>query len=203
MKKKVSLIFSVILTTLLVSSCSSMKTFVSTDLEEEDFIIGKLYEDEMVKEKLYVPPTAKPSAPDEKSTKSSAFEAARKGGQDPKLYSAIAPWIGVPYKYGGTTKQGVDCSAFVGHVYKEAYGITLHRVSRDIQKDVKLIGKNQLREGDIIFFVNSNNKVSHVGIYLHDDMFVHSSTSNGVSISTLSNSYWKKHFFRGGRHPKR
>ena len=80
------------------------------------------------------------------------------------------------------------------------YGATLHRIASDIQQDVKLIGRNQLKEGDIVFFTNSNGKVSHVGIYLKDDMFVHSSTSNGVIISTLENSYWKQHFYKGGRH---
>ncbi|MBR1793325.1 MAG: C40 family peptidase [Bacteroidales bacterium] len=188
-----------ILCLFITASCTSVKNLVSKDLEEEDFIIGKLYEDELVKETPYIPPTVKPNAPGETITKDKAFEEVRKGGKNAQLYEAIAPWIGVPYKYGGTTKQGVDCSAFVGHIYKDAFGVTLHRVARDIQKDVQLIGKNQLREGDILFFVNSNNKVSHVGIYLHDDMFVHASTSNGVSISSLNNSYWKKHFFRGGK----
>ncbi len=176
------------------SSCSTINKVMNTDLAEEDFIIGKLYEDEYVKETPFVPvsPTGKPSA-------SSPFDIARQGGKNPKLYDAIAPWMGTPYLYGGTTKKGVDCSAFVGHVYRDAYGVALHRVANDIQQDVVPVAKADLSEGDILFFVNTNKKVSHVGIYLHDGMFVHSSTSNGVSISTLSNSYWSKHFYRGGR----
>ena len=64
-------------------------------------------------------------------------------------------------------------------------------------KDVK---RDNLREGDVVFFLNSKGNVGHVGIYLRDDLFVHSSTSNGVIISSLENSYWKKHFYKGGRH---
>lgn len=183
---------------LAATSCDTMRRFVSQDLEEEDFIIGKLYEDELVKETPYVPPT-----PQGKPSGGNALDKARAGGKDMKLYAAIEPWMGVPYKYGGTTKQGVDCSAFVGHVYKDAYGIALKRTVNDIKPTVTKISKSQLREGDLVFFVNSHGKPSHIGIYLHDGMFVHSSTSNGVSISTLENSYWSKHFLQGGRHPKR
>ncbi|MBQ0015888.1 MAG: C40 family peptidase [Bacteroidales bacterium] len=180
-----------------MTGCDTVKNFLATDLEEEDFTVGQLYEDELVPEPVYVPPTVKVTDPNKAIF--STFEAARKGGKDAKLYAAIEPWMGVPYKYGGTDKNGVDCSAFVGHIFQDTYHIRLHRTANDIQKDVTPIKISELQEGDIIFFTNSKNKVSHVGIYLHDGMFVHASTSNGVSISTINNKYWSKHIYRGGR----
>ena len=88
----------------------------------------------------------------------------------------------------------------MGNVFKTVYGVSLHRVASDIQKDVTPVKREDLKEGDIVFFVNSKGKVGHVGIYLKEDMFVHSSTSHGVIVSSLENSYWKQHFYKGGRH---
>lgn len=180
-----------------MTSCNAVKQFLSQDLEDEDFIIGQLYADELVEEKPIVPARIANRSTVVASSKS-GIELTAKDNKD--LYTAIDKWYGTPYQYGGCTKEGVDCSCFVGNVYKAVYGITLHRVASDIQKDVKLINRNQLKEGDIVFFSNSNGKVSHVGIYLKDDMFVHSSTSRGVMVSKLSNSYWNAHFYKGGRH---
>ena len=120
-------------------------------------------------------------------------------GDNALLYNAIAAWIGTPYRYGGTTKAGVDCSAFVGHIYKEVYGIQLHRVADDMRKDFTLVSRSELAEGDVVFFTNSKGRVSHVGIYLKDGLFAHSSTSRGVIVSRLDDNYWSKHFYKGGK----
>ena len=87
----------------------------------------------------------------------------------------------------------------MGAVYKEVYGVVLHRTANDMLRDVELITRAQLREGDLLFFTNSKGKVSHVGIYLKDGLFAHSSTSNGVSVSRVDGGYWEKHFYKGGR----
>lgn len=182
---------------ILLASCDVLKGFMSRDLEEEDFIIGQLYVDEMVHE---TPVIARPVQPaSNRSGRTNPLGLTYSDADNQRLYEAINSWLGVPYKYGGTDRNGIDCSAFVGTIYKQVYGVTLHRSANDMLRDVNLITKTQLREGDILFFTNSKGKVSHVGIYLKDQLFAHSSTSNGVSVSSLENVYWTKHFYKGGR----
>lgn len=181
---------------LLLTGCESLKTFMSRDLEDEDFIIGQLYVDEMVAE---TPVIARPVEKPRSTTGSNPLGLTYSEGDNMELYEAINSWLGVPYKYGGTDRNGIDCSAFVGAIYKQVYGISLNRTANDMTRDVSFVSKAQLREGDLVFFTNSKGKVSHVGIYLKDGLFAHSSTSNGVSVSRLDNTYWKKHFYKGGR----
>lgn len=190
---KISLIF---LSIFLFTSCEAVRNFLSRDLEEEDYSVGQLYVDEYVSEVPYVPT---PSAEAKAAGRVNALGIERSPDDNEQLYDAIEAWMGTPYKYGGTTKEGVDCSAFVGHIYQEVYQRRLHRVANDMQQDARLITKSELREGDIVFFTNSKGRVSHVGIYLKDGLFVHSSTSRGVIISRLDDSYWSKHFYKGGR----
>ncbi len=190
---KISLIF---LSIFLFTSCEAVRNFLSRDLEEEDYSVGQLYVDEYVSEVPYVPT---PSAEAKAAGRVNALGIERSPDDNEQLYDAIEAWMGTPYKYGGTTKEGVDCSAFVGHIYQEVYQRRLHRVANDMQQDATLITKSELREGDIVFFTNSKGRVSHVGIYLKDGLFVHSSTSRGVIISRLDDSYWSKHFYKGGR----
>jgi cell wall-associated NlpC family hydrolase len=182
--------------TLLFASCDTVKRFLSTDLEEEDYSLGELYVDEYVKEVPYVPT---PSDEAKAEGRVNALGLERTEGDNETLYNAIQSWIGTPYQYGGTSKSGVDCSGFVGNIYQEVYHRTLHRVANDMQLDCELISKSELKEGDLVFFTNSKGRVSHVGIYLKDGIFAHSSTSRGVIISRLGDSYWSKHFYKGGR----
>ena len=192
------IVFSVVMS-MSLSSCDAIKKFLNTDLQDEDYIVGQLYADEYVKEQPLRPANRGNRPP--AGTPGHTTGIALNDKDNPRLYAAIDSWYGTPYQYGGCTTSGVDCSCFVGNIFKTVYGATLHRTANDIQKDVsKFVGRNDLREGDIIFFTNSNGKVSHVGIYLKEDLFVHSSTSNGVSISSLETNYWKKHFYKGGRH---
>lgn len=180
-------------------SCNAIKKFLSTDLSDEDYIVGQLYADEYVKEAPLKPARRNNGNNQSQATSKTGIELT--ANDNKALYAAIDKWYGTPYQYGGCSTSGVDCSCFVGNIFKTVYGVTLHRVAADIQKDMyKMVGRNALREGDVVFFTNSNGKVSHVGIYLKDDMFVHSSTSNGVIVSSLDNSYWKSHFYKGGRH---
>ncbi len=115
------------------------------------------------------------------------------------LLRFIKEWQGVKYCYGGSTKKCTDCSGFTDNVYLDVYKKTLPRVSRDIYSKCIPIRKYALYEGDLVFFATSgDNTISHVGIYLWDGYFVHASTSKGVTISNLRNSYYMKTFVSGG-----
>jgi cell wall-associated NlpC family hydrolase len=113
------------------------------------------------------------------------------------LYENIDDWYGTRYKLGGTTKDGIDCSAFVQTVFISAFGITLPRTARDQYKSTRRISRTELKEGDLLFF-DTRGGVSHVGIYLQNNKFVHASVS-GVMISDMFEPYYVKHFISAGR----
>lgn len=118
------------------------------------------------------------------------------------LYVESSQWLGVPYRGGGNTKRGIDCSGLTSAIYKKVYRKTLERNSDDQRKkDCRKVKKGKLREGDLVFFHNGRKKrrATHVGIYLKDRKFIHASTSQGVIISTLDEAYWDKHWLSGGR----
>lgn len=117
-----------------------------------------------------------------------------------QLYLAIDGWIGVKYKWGGNDKNGVDCSGFACAIYKSVYDFQLKRSGYDIAKDCKEVSKSELMEGDLVFF-DISSKNSHVGVYLANNKFVHASSSKGVMISDLTESYWVKYWGRGARIP--
>ncbi len=122
------------------------------------------------------------------------------GHENRSLILAVDEWLGTPYKWGGCTKNGVDCSCFVRDVYRKVYGIELKRTSRAMYyEDLIPIGKRSLQEGDILFFKTRGNRISHVGIFLKDDKFAHASLSDGVTISDLNHPYYQKRFCAGGR----
>ncbi len=119
-----------------------------------------------------------------------------------ELYRTVDEWMGTPYAYGGQSTEGVDCSGFVGHVYRKIYGVSLPRQVEGIYErcDRTFRRQKKLEEGDLVFFdIKRGKKASHAGIYLQNGHFVHASTSSGVVISKLSNPYYDKHFHRGGR----
>jgi lipoprotein Spr len=118
------------------------------------------------------------------------------------LITTIAEWIGAPYKYGGSDKKGVDCSGFINNVYPLVYNISVPRVSAQIAAKASPVNKQQLKEGDLVFFKINTKDVGHAGIYLYDDYFVHASTSRGVMISRLNDTYWTKYYAGGGRFTK-
>lgn len=116
------------------------------------------------------------------------------------LYQLIDDWIGTPYKIGGHTRRGVDCSGFVQNLVGAVYGAYMARTAREQRDQCSPIRKEELREGDLVFF-NTRGGISHVGVYLHNDKFVHASTSNGVIISDLKETYWARRFVTAGRLP--
>lgn len=115
------------------------------------------------------------------------------------LYRFIDDWYGVPYKYGGKSKTGVDCSGFTAQLYTNVYRKTIPCSANGIYEISKNIPEKKLEEGDLVFFKINTEKVSHVGVYLRNRKFVHASSKNGVIISSLDEAYYKKHFFKGGK----
>lgn len=115
------------------------------------------------------------------------------------LYKSLYDWLGTPYKYAGLSKKGVDCSGFTKAVILEAFEYKLKGSSRDIYKRCESIQQEELFEGDLVFFKINRSQVSHIGIYLQDGYFVHASVSRGVMINNLSESYYRKYFYAGGR----
>lgn len=119
-----------------------------------------------------------------------------------KLYQEVESWLGTPYKYGGQSKNGVDCSGLVVEIYKKVYEKKLYRSSNDIyNKNCQPIKKNQLREGDLVFFITAKNskRINHIGLYLNNNQFIHSTTKKGVIITDLSEEYYKKRYVGAGR----
>jgi NlpC/P60 family len=114
------------------------------------------------------------------------------------LYDVINEWWGAPYKIGGMTKKGVDCSAFVQTIMGGVYELPLPRTASEQKAICTEIRKEELTEGDLVFF-NTRGGVSHVGVYLHNNKFVHASTSGGVTISDLAEPYWEKRFIGAGK----
>ena len=122
--------------------------------------------------------------------------------QNADLLQEIDDWYGVPYRYGGTTKDGIDCSAFSQTVMQDVYSQTVPRTAQEQFDNRDAIDKTELQEGDLVFFHTSGRKsdITHVGVYLANNKFIHASTSNGISISDLDDPYWKPRYRGAGRH---
>lgn len=115
-----------------------------------------------------------------------------------KLFTAIEDWWATRYRYGGTTKKGIDCSAFTGALMSEAFGLSLPRTARAQYAQCDKIAKENLAEGDLVFF-NTRGGVSHVGVYLGNGYFVHSSVHSGVTINSLNDDYYSRKYIGGGK----
>jgi lipoprotein Spr len=114
------------------------------------------------------------------------------------LYKTIDDWYGTRYRYGGTTSRGIDCSAFTQILSNYAFGWMLPRTAREQYYAMEYIPKEELQEGDFVFF-NTRGGISHVGMYLQNNKFVHSSSSDGVSIGDLNSKYWSVRFIGARR----
>ncbi len=116
-----------------------------------------------------------------------------------EVISTARSYTGTPYRYGGTSRAGIDCSALVYHSFY-AVGLSMPRTSAAQSQQGKSVKKNEIKPGDLLFFATSRKRkqVTHSGIVTEasksDIRFIHSSTSLGVSEDYLSNPYWSKAF---------
>ena len=116
------------------------------------------------------------------------------------LLQRIHYYLGTPYRYGGNSRRGMDCSGFVTTVYREIYKIKLARSSEKIYSQCQKIGNENLAVGDLVFFSDRyKQKIGHVGIFVGDDYFAHTSVNNGVIISRIGEEYYRTRYQGGGR----
>ena len=116
-----------------------------------------------------------------------------------KLYTFIDEWYGTPYQFGGTDKNGIDCSGFVFKLYEHVYTKKTPRTTSELLESSNEINKSVLKEGDFVFFKIESKKVSHVGVYLMNNKFVHASSKKGIMISDLNEEFFVKCYYKGGR----
>lgn len=119
-------------------------------------------------------------------------------GQVPKLIATAKKYIGVPYKMGGNTPKAFDCSGYLQYVFAQ-HNMKLPRTADLQYKLGKNMSAGKLEAGDLVFFSTYEKGASHCGIYLGNGQFIHASSSKGVRIDKLSDSYWKKCYY-GGKH---
>lgn len=112
-------------------------------------------------------------------------------------------WIGTPYVHGGKSRRGTDCSGMVMVIYEEKAGVRLPRNSARQQEFCAPVRRSELAPGDLVFFSSSvrGKRISHVGIYIGDDRFIHASSSRGVMVSNLNEKYYASHYHSAGRVP--
>lgn len=116
------------------------------------------------------------------------------------LNEQLRNWWGAPYRYGGMSPSGVDCSGFVLMTFRDKFALQLPRETREQAEIGTKIDKSELLPGDLVFFkTGSGESGLHVGIYDTDNQFIHASTSQGVTRSSLDNVYWHKKFWQARR----
>lgn len=115
------------------------------------------------------------------------------------MYANIFTWLSTPYRYGGKTAKGIDCSNYVFKLMNEATCADSYATSRQLAAITEYVDREDLQEGDLVFFNTSGKGVSHVGVYLQNGKFTHSSSSKGVTVSSLNDKYWDAHFCGAGR----
>ena len=107
-------------------------------------------------------------------------------------------YLGVPYRFGGTTPKGFDCSGYLQYIFNEN-GMRIPRAADDQYKIGTGITQTQLQSGDLVFFTTYEKGASHCGLYLGNGKFIHASSSKGVRIDELNNSYWKPRYIGAKR----
>lgn len=188
LKRLLEISVSVLLTCLLLVACAPQRKFATDPIYDA----GR-YRTQTNKKSKGKTVTATKTEKAKPSHKLDPSEAA--------LVAEARKWIGTPYRYGGHSRSGTDCSGFVMEVYRAAAGIELPRSSREQRKFAAPVDFNRLEVGDLVFFSTkgSGGEVSHVGIFIGDNNMIHASTSRGVIVSGLGEKYYQNTYHSSGR----
>jgi lipoprotein Spr len=127
------------------------------------------------------------------------FDATVEKMSNTSMLRSIDQWWGTKYCLGGNSANCIDCSAFTKAVIKDVYGLDIPRTAHEQYDFTQRIEIEELQEGDLVFFYTSGKRISHVGIYVMNNKFVHAATSQGVSVSDLNDPYWKDRYRGAGR----
>lgn len=112
-----------------------------------------------------------------------------------RIESIASKYLGIPYRYGGMSRRGIDCSGLVCLVYKDVSGAKLPHSSRKLRRCSRLVSLSSAQAGDLVFFKGDFlGMITHVGIYLGNNRFIHASSKQGVMYSSLEQKYFKEHF---------
>lgn len=114
------------------------------------------------------------------------------------LYEQYQAWQGVPYRTGGASRRGVDCSAFMQLTFREQFAMQLPRDTDSQAHLGRAVSSRQLRPGDLVFF-NIGRSTRHVGVVVEKNKFLHASSSKGVMISDLNQPYWQRYYWQARR----
>ncbi|AHG18441.1 hydrolase [Chania multitudinisentens RB-25] len=115
-----------------------------------------------------------------------------------KILTHYDEWEGVRYKLGGSTRKGIDCSAYMQRIFADEFDLNLPRSSQEQMKLGAKVAKENLNTGDLVFFKTSARE-RHVGVYIGEGKFVHASSKVGVTVSRLDNQYWKTRYVQARR----
>jgi len=127
-----------------------------------------------------------------------ALEQPETGPLRSRILDQYQKWKGTQYQWGGTTHRGVDCSALMQHLFSDAAHLSLPRTTGEqIRRGVR-VAQYRLKAGDLVFFQTGPHR-RHVGVYIGDSQFIHASSSQGVTVSTLTDNYWQARFITARR----
>ncbi|NVK42495.1 MAG: C40 family peptidase [Oceanospirillaceae bacterium] len=115
-----------------------------------------------------------------------------------RLYAQHASWRGTPYRLGGESRSGIDCSALIQQTFRDQFDLELPRTTEDLVKIGAPVSLEELSPGDLVFF-RTGRRTRHAGIYIEDGRFLHASSRKGVIISRLDNPYWSRHYWTARR----
>lgn len=138
------------------------------------------------------------TAPDRTAGSRAPVMPAETSGIKTALYAQYAEWQGTPYRLGGMSKRGIDCSGFVYATFLELFDTRLPRTTEAQAALGHSVSRDHIQAGDLVFFRTGRQKF-HVGIYVENGRFLHASTSQGVTLSNINAPYWSVRYWKSRR----